>query len=144
VRPTAEVDELPLAVERHARGVDPLEDLDLVGLGALAEEADGVRTAHLLALEGIVGLRDLAHDRFDPREVLGCEGLGLPEVVVEAVLDRGPDRELHGGKEALHGLGHDVRGGMAERRERRGIAVELAGQLEVALFFRQGFARPGW
>src|SRR5438876_1173009 len=144
VRPTAEVDELPLAVERHARGVDPLEDLDLVGLGALAEEADGVRTAHLLALEGIVGLRDLAHDRFDPREVLGREGLGLPEVVVEAVLDRGPDRQLHVGEEALHGLGHDVRGGMAERRERRGIAVELAGQLEVALFFRQGFARPGW
>jgi len=33
---------------------------------------------------------------------------------------------------------------MAERRERRGIAVELAGQLEVALFFRQGFARLGW
>src|SRR2546425_7261878 len=67
----SEVDELPLAVERHARGVDALEDLDLVRLAALAEEGDGVRAGELLALEGVVCLRDLAHDRFDPYQILG-------------------------------------------------------------------------
>jgi hypothetical protein len=38
-------------------------------------------------------------------------------------------------------LRHDVRGGMTQRRERRGIAVEVAGQLEMPLFFRQWCAR---
>ena len=142
VGPAAEVDEVALPVERHPRGVEALEDLDLVGLAAFAEEGDRLLARKLLALERIVRADDVAHGGFDLREVLGRERLGLREVVVEAVLDRGPDGHLHAGEEPLHGLSHDVRGGMPEGRERRGIAVELAGQLEVALFFRQWCARP--
>ena len=72
------------------------------------------------------------------REILGRERLGLGEVVVEAVLDRGTDRHLHVGEQPLHGLRHHVRGGVPQRRERRRIAVELAGQLEMSIFFRLG------
>src|SRR5712692_9062319 len=143
VRAAAEVDELALPVERHPGRVEPLEDLDLVGLAALAEEADRLLARELLALERIVRLRDLAHDGLDLLEVLGRERLRLREIVVEAVFDRGTDRHLHAGEQALHRLGHHVRGGVPEGRERRGIAVELAGQLEMAFFFRQWCARPG-
>src|SRR6266446_4812526 len=142
VRAAAEVDEVALAVERHARGVDAFEDLDLVGLAPLAEERYRLGPRELPALERMVRGRDLAHDRFDLHEVVRRERLGLREVVVEPVLDRGTDRHLHAGEQARHRLGHDVRGGVAQRRERRGIAVELAGQLEVSLFFRQWRARP--
>jgi hypothetical protein len=38
-------------------------------------------------------------------------------------------------------LRHDVRRGMPQGRERRRIAVEVAGQLEVTIFFRQWCAR---
>src|SRR5262249_59547531 len=62
VRPAAEIDEVTLAVERHARSVDSLEDLDLERLAALAEESDRVLARHLLALERMIGLRDLPHD----------------------------------------------------------------------------------
>jgi hypothetical protein len=138
VGPAAEVDEVPLAVERHPIVPDALEDLHLVGLAPLAEEGDRLGPAHLAALEGQVGLRDVAHDRLDLREVVRREGLGPREVVVEAVLDGGPDGHAHVGEQPLHGLGHDVRGGMPQRGQRRRVAVELARQLEVSVFFRLG------
>jgi hypothetical protein len=96
---------------------------------------------HLLPLEREVGLRDLLHDLFDLREVFRSERLRFGEVVVEAVLDRRTDRDANRGKEPLHGLRHDVRRGMPQGRERRRIAVEVAGQLEVTIFFRQWCAR---
>ena len=141
VRPAAEVDEVALPVERDARRRDPFEDLHLERLTALAEEADRFLTRHLLPLERIRGLRDLPHDLFDLHEVFRCERLGFREVVVEAVLDRRTDRDAHGREQTLHRLSHDVRGRMTQRRERRGIAVEVAGQLEVTIFFRQWCAR---
>ena len=141
VRPAAEIDEIALAVERHARRVEALEDLDLERLVALAEEADRLLARHLLPLEGMVRLRDLAHDFLDLDEVLRRERLRFREVVVEAVLDRGADGDAHRGEEPLHRLRHHVRRGVAQDGERRGIAVEIAGQLEVSIFFRQWCAR---
>ena len=47
-------------------------------------------------------------------EVLGRERLLDVEVVVEAVLDRRADAQLGVGEELLHGLGHHVRGGVAQ------------------------------
>src|SRR5882724_11562923 len=85
VGPAAEVDEVPLPVERDARSLEPLEDLDLERLVALAEEADRLLARHLLPLERIRALHDLPHDLFDLREVFGRERLGFGEVVVEAV-----------------------------------------------------------
>ena len=47
-------------------------------------------------------------------EVLGVERLVDVEVVVEAVLDRRADAQLGLGEQLLHGLGQDVRGGVAQ------------------------------
>ena len=44
-------------------------------------------------------------------------GVLAREVVVEAVLDRGADRDLSLGIELLDGLGHDVRGVVAQQLE---------------------------
>ena len=59
-------------------------------------------------------LLDLLHLLLDGLEVLGREGLLDVEVVVEAVLDRRADAQLGLGEELLHGLRHDVRGGVAQ------------------------------
>ena len=45
------------------------------------------------------------------------------EVVVEAVLDRRPDRHLGPGVELLHRLGHHVGGVVADQLQRLGVAV---------------------
>src|SRR5207247_10841147 len=70
VGPAAEIDEVALAIERHARGGDPLEDLDLERLVALPEEADRVLARPLLPLEGMIRLRVLPHDLLDLHEVI--------------------------------------------------------------------------
>jgi hypothetical protein len=138
VRTTAEIDEVALPIERHALGVDPLEDLHLERFAALTEKGNRLRPRHLLALEGQVGPHQGTHLVLDAREVLRCEWLRPGEVVVEAVLDGGTDGDLHTGEQPLDRLGHHVRGGVSQSRERRGIAVELAGQLDMPLFFSLG------
>ena len=45
------------------------------------------------------------------------------EVVVEAVLDRRADRDLHAGVEPAHRLGQEVRRRVAEHRERVGVVA---------------------
>src|ERR1041385_9244153 len=51
----------------------------------------------------------------DPREVVRSQPLGHVHVVVEPVLDGGPDTELGAREEALHSGGHHVGGAMAHR-----------------------------
>ena len=60
-------------------------------------------------------LLDLAQD-----SLLG-EGLRQIEVVVEPVLDRGPEAELHAGVQLLDGRGHQVGHRVAEGREGEGL-----------------------
>ena len=54
--------------------------------------------------------------------------LGELEVVVEAVLDRRADRDLHAGVEPPHRLGEQVRGRVAEDVERVGVGLVARGQ----------------
>ena len=63
------------------------------------------------------------------------KGVGLSEIVVEAVLDGGADGDLDLGEELLHRLGHHVRGRVAERRQGLRETVEVSGELEMSLFF---------
>jgi len=143
VRPTAEIDELALLVQRHSGRIEALEDLHLEGLLMVAKEPDGLAAVHLAALEAIVSAGDLAHGGLDPREVLGRERRRSIEIVVEAVFDRRSDRQLHLGIETLHGLRHHVRGRVSERGERRRIAVEVARQGEMSFFLRRRHTLPG-
>lgn len=130
-------------------------DLDvgaLAGGGGGALEADQLQLVRLggqLLAGGLVGdhaagellpaLDDLLHPLLDGLEVIGVEGLLDVEVVVEAVLDRRADAELGLGVELLHGLRHDVRGGVAQDvqavlaadRDRLDLVAVLDGVREV-------------
>jgi hypothetical protein len=57
----------------------------------------------------------------DARQVVLGDRLGEVEVVVEAVLDRRADRDLHARVEAPHRLGEEMRGRVAQDVERVGI-----------------------
>ncbi len=100
-------------------GDEVVDQLDLVVL-ALGEEALArLRDGHVLALERLGGLDVRAHALFDLREVrLGERGaVGELEVVVEAVLDRRPDRDLDAGVELHDRRGEHVRGVVADQLE---------------------------
>jgi hypothetical protein len=108
VRAAAEIDEVALRVERDValRGVD---QLDLVRLSLGLETRSRLVTADLRPLPR-TALRDLALDLvLDRREVCLVDRLRELEVVVEAVLDRGPDRDLHAGVQPAYRLGQEMR-----------------------------------
>ena len=117
----------PLRVERdglqRVRGIgilhQVLDQLDLVVLALAAEALDGVGHRQVLAHEVLVGLDVLAHLGLDRLEVLLGElhAVRELEVVVEAVLDRRPDRDLHAGVELHHRGGEHVRGVVADQPE---------------------------
>ena len=85
-----------------------LDYLDLVLLAHLREFADGVLTRDLGPLDFVVGLRQLAHLRFDLRQVLDRERSGGREVVEKSVLDNRADRHLRAGIERLHRHRHQM------------------------------------
>ena len=129
VRPAAEILEAAVAVQRdglHALVADQvLDQLDLVVLALGEEQFDRLPWRQLAALEGLVGLDVLAHRCFDPLQVLFADlyvGREL-EVVVEALLDRRPDRHLRPRVELHHGLGHHVGGVVADQLQRLGVAA---------------------
>jgi len=64
----------------------------------------------------------------DPLEIRFADRLGELEVVVEAVLDRRADRDLHSGMEAADRLGEEVRGRVTEDVERIRVVVVARGQ----------------
>jgi hypothetical protein len=163
VRPAAQVGEGAVGVERDAVDAFVLDQvvdqLDLVVLSLAAEALKRLLDGDVLAREGLVGGDVLAHLGLDRLEVgVGdAHAVGELEVVVEAVLDRRPDRDLDARIEVHDRGGEDVRGVVADEVERVLSAaigddlqrlVGLQGQREVAqlavLLDRQGGARePG-
>ena len=94
---------------------DVLEALDLQGLAHLAEDPLGLLAADLDALERALLGEDLAHLRLDLLQVLGREGAGEAEVVLEllaVVLAAGVDLRLR--PEPLDGVGQHVLGAVAD------------------------------
>ena len=127
VRPLADVDPL---VGRRAVLVeadllvrrDRVDDLDLVGLAHRREHPLGLVAGDHHAPEGRVRVDDLEHGLLDLAQVVvGEAAAGLVEVVIEAVLDRGADGHLGARKEALHGVGHHVRGRVPDDGEPVGV-----------------------
>ena len=94
----------------------------LVAFAARLEERDRLLAVPFLALERIVACDDLAHLCLDRGKILGAEGFVAREVVVEAVLDRRPDRHLRAGVEGLHRLGQHMRRIVADHLQRIRIA----------------------
>jgi hypothetical protein len=124
VRPAAQVGERPVGVQGHGVGAlvadDVLDELDLVVLALGAVALEGLRGGDLLAHERLVGLDVGAHLLLDAREVGVRQVLavGQVDVVVEALLDRRADGDLHPGVQLEHGRGEDVRGVVADEVQR--------------------------
>ena len=88
----------------------------------------------------VVGLRQLAHLRFDLRQILDRERRRGREVVEEAVLDDRTDRHLRAGIERLHRHRHQMRGRvtdyveafgrLGQHRLDRRVVIELARQID--------------
>ena len=103
-----------MGVGAHGVVGDPLRELQLEGIVLLPELADRVGSLHLPAHEGMVLLGDLMHQLLDLLEILGLERTVHLEVVVEAVLDGGPDGELGLREELHHGRSHEMGRGVPE------------------------------
>ena len=84
-------------------------------------------------LDRQIAVDDLAHPLLDLGEILGREGLLADEVVIEAVLRRGTERDLRSGVELLHRLGQHVRRVVAQQLERVRVARCHDADLGVAI-----------
>ena len=134
MRAAAQVDEIPLAVQRHilARR-DRGDDLGLVVLADALEEVHRLVARPHLAMHGDLAFRDLGHALLDRLQVLGGERALVREVVVEAVVDHRPDRHLGVGEELLHRVCEQVGRGVADDLEAFGVLVGDDGELGVRL-----------
>jgi hypothetical protein len=122
VRPAAEVGEIALRIEVDV-AVGRVDELELVRL-LLGLEAEPRLLARDALAAPLPPLGDLVADLvLDPLERLLPDRLGELEVVVEAALDRRPDRDLHAGVEAADRLGQQVRRRMAQ--DVKGVGVVL-------------------
>ena len=102
------------------RGVD---ELHLVVLTLLGEDPPRLVGVDLLA-RPLAALLQLARDLgLDLLEVVLADRLRELEVVVEAVLDRRADRDLHARVETPDRLGEQVRGRVPEHVERVGVVL---------------------
>src|SRR4051794_9661399 len=120
MRTAAEIGEVTLRVERDV-ALGRVDELDLERLVLGREPRLRVVARDLLA-RPLASFLDLAlHLGFDRLEVLFANRLREEEVVVEAVLDRRADRDLHAGMQTAHRLGEEVRARVAQDVERIGI-----------------------
>jgi hypothetical protein len=126
MRAAAEVEPVALEIDLDRlvawNGVD---QFDLEGLALVAEHLLGLLAIPHFLGEGLVARDDLAHALFDRREIFRRERLVAEEVVIETVLDHGPDRHLGARPQRLHGLGQHMRSIMPDQFQRtRILAVD--------------------
>ena len=115
VRAAAQVPVVAALVEGNRLAVgDVRQALDLVLLAAAFEKRLRLAARHFDALERVVRGGDFSHFLLDRREILFAEAVRQVEVVVEAVVGRGPDVELDVGEQLAYGVCHDVRRAVAQ------------------------------
>ena len=139
VRSAAKIHPVALAVDRN-RILGLVDYLDLVLLAHRREFRDGLRARNFGPRDLVVGLRQLAHLRFDLRQVFESERRGRREVVEKAVLDNRTNRHLRAGIERLHRHRHQMRrrvtdnvetlGRFGQHRLDRRVVLELARQID--------------
>ncbi len=99
MRPTTEVLPRPLAIDRDRFILRQVgDDLGFIVLANAPEVRDGLVAAPNLTINLLVAVDDLAHFGFDLWQIIQREGLVACEVIIEAVLDRGPDGHLRSRK----------------------------------------------
>ena len=128
----AEVGEVALTVERDRFTLrDGFNEFGLVLFAEIREELHGFVAGHLDAFDLDVALDDLVHALLDGLEVLGGERTAVGEVVVEAVFNGRPDRDLGFRVKLLHGLRHQMGGRVTDDFNTFGVAARDDGDLSV-------------
>jgi hypothetical protein len=132
VRAAAEVEETAVAVEGDRLALGNVgEALELELSSHLAEDLPRFLAVHLDPLEAGVFRQDLAHLRFDRREVFTGERLFAAEVVLEFFRMVDPAGIDFGARpQALHRVGQHVLRAVADHRA--GLAVFIGEELEAA------------
>ena len=140
MRTCAEVGELALGVERNVRvGRQIPDQLDLVRLALFFHIPDGFLARQLKALELELLLADSAHFRFQLFHNFGRKRKRRVEVVIEAVVDRRTDCELHLRVQPLDRLRQNVGAGVPV-----GFAVGLVFKREFVVFCHDILSPSGW
>jgi len=117
----AEVHEVTAAVEGYVLAFGNIgQAFQLVVLSVTAEPVGSFFAGHNNFFKWQVGFLDAAHLGFDAREVFRSEPVGQVKVVVEAVLGRRPDIQLHLIEEAADRGCHHVR-----RTVAHGVQIRL-------------------
>ena len=115
MRARAQIHELALTVKADHRVLRQiLDQLHLVVLVSLLHEGDRLISGKREALQRQTLLHDLLHFLFNGGKILAGDGLLELKIIVEAVLDRRPDRQLRVRIQALYRLSQNVGGGVAE------------------------------
>ena len=140
MRTAAEVDELALPVERDLAvvGQAGFDMLDFQALAQILAELQGFVAVHFHPLERLVLLDDLGHFGLDLGEIFFRKPpVGL-EIVIEAVLDRGAERQLHAFVKPHDRAGHDVGAGVPHHVQGLGVAVGNQPQGNLAFIRQEG------
>ncbi len=106
MRPATEIGEVPLPVNSNLLVLKVVDQLQFIGLGM--EYGACRRLRHLFFSKGEIGSDGFPHLFLDDAEVVGSEGTGEFEIIIEAIFGRRPDAELDVRKERLHCLSHNM------------------------------------
>ncbi len=131
----AEVKPIILSVDRHRRFLHLFQHFDLVGLVPFSEDLNRFLPIQFPAKDGRSLLDYLLHFSFDFGNVLYTEGFRAIKVIVETVFDGRANSDFGFRIEALHRLGHDVRGSVAENLQ--SLFVILVQRLNGAILFER-------
>ena len=125
VRARAQVDEVPVGVERNLFVLgNPREDVQLELAGdfplpkrrqpPLRRQLHRLVPGHHLALEHVVGFDLLAHFLFDTRKILGSDPVAQLHIIIKPVVHRRAGRKLGIGPDLGNGGCQHMGGGMAD------------------------------
>ena len=110
----AEVGKVPLAVEADLLPLSGVLPDQFLLVGLVLHQFQSLGGVQFKLFQGQVRLDDGSHLLFQLDQVLGGEGGGKVEIVIEAVVDGRADGELGLGVEVGHRLGQDVGGGVVK------------------------------
>ncbi|MPN53330.1 hypothetical protein SDC9_200994 [bioreactor metagenome] len=109
----AQVGELALLIEGDGDALRKIVDqLHLIGLALILHELDGLGPGQLKPLQLQLLLADFPHLGLHFLQYLRGKGERGVHIIVEALVDRGADGQLHLRVQALHGLSQNVGAGV--------------------------------
>ena len=124
VGPAAKIEPVALLINLHGLvGGDRIDEFDLESLAMGRKPCLGLVARPDLLRERLVAGDNLGHFFFDRGKILRRERLRAIEIVIKAVLDHRPDRDLGAGKEGLDRLGEDMRGIVTDEFERSRVVA---------------------